>query len=89
MTFCHFLDTHEAVLGDYNFGGENGHQIAKFYLGWRVDIHSFPKIPLVPHFDSEKCLKSGLKGALCVEKWRATRWENWPVLHLQVRKTQH
>ena len=33
MTFCHLFDTQEAVLGDGNFGGANGHQIQKFYLG--------------------------------------------------------
>ena len=68
MTFCHFLDTHEAVLGDCNFGGANGHQIEKLHLGWRVDIQTFPTSPLVPHLDVGKCLKSGLKGALRVGK---------------------
>ena len=89
MTFCHFLDTQEAVLGDCNFGVANGHQIDKFYLGWKVDIQTFPTSPLFPHLDAGKCPKSGLKGALRVEKWRATCWENLPVLHLQLRKTQH
>ena len=89
MTFCHFLDTQEAVLGDCNFGGANGHQIEKFHLGWRVEIQKFPTSPRFPHLDAGKCLKSGLKGALRVEKWRATRQGNLPVFHLQLRKTQH
>ena len=68
MTFCHFLDTQEVVLGDCNFGGANDYQIEKFHLGWRVDIQNFPESPLVPHLNAGKCLK----------KWperRATRWE--------------
>jgi len=89
MTFCHFLDTQEAVLGDCIFGGENWHQIEKFHLGWRVDIQTFPTSPLVPHLDARKFPKSGLKGALRVEKWRATHQGNLPVFHLQLRKTQH
>ena len=89
MTFCHFLDTQEAVLGDCIFGGANEPQIEQFHLGGKVDIYYFPTSPLVPHLDAGKCLKSGLKGALRVEKCRATRWENLPVLHLQLRKMQH
>ena len=49
MTFCHLFDTQEAVLGDFNFGGENGHQIQKFHLGWKLDIQTFPTSPLLPH----------------------------------------
>jgi len=30
--FYPFLATQEAVFGELTFGGENGHQILKFYL---------------------------------------------------------
>ena len=88
MTFCHFLDTQEAVLGDCNFGVDNGHQIEKFHLGWKLDINTFPTSLLLPHLDAGKCLKSWLKGALCVENWGATHQGNLPDFHLQLSKTQ-
>jgi len=74
MTFCHLFDTQEAVLGDCNFGGANGHQIQKFHLGWKVDIQTFPTSPLLPHLDTWKCLKSCSKGARPVQNQCATRW---------------
>ena len=86
MTFCHFFDTQEAVLGDCNFGGANGHQIQKFHLGWKVDIQKFPKSPLLPHLDAEKCPKSGLKGMLHVENWRATHQDIFSSFHLPAQE---
>ena len=88
MTFYHFFDTQEAVLGDCNFRGENGDQIQKFHLGWKVDIQSFPTSPLLPHVDVAKFLKSWLKGAPRVENWGATHQANFPDFHLQLSKTQ-
>jgi len=88
MTFCHFLDTQEAVLGDCNFEEANGHQIEKFHLGWKVDIQTFPTCLLLRHLDAGKCLKSWLKGALRVENWGATHQDILPVFHLQLNKTQ-
>ena len=88
MTFCHFLDTQEVVLGDCNFGGANGHQIEKLHLGWKVDIPTFPTSLLLPHLDAWKCLKSWLKSALRVENWGATHQGNLPDFHLQLNKTQ-
>jgi len=52
MTFCLIFDTQKAVLGDCNFGGANDHQIQKFHLGWKLDIHTFPTSPLLPHLDT-------------------------------------
>lgn len=89
MTFCHFLDTQGAVLGDCNFGGENDHQIEKFHLGWKVDIHKFPTILLLPHLDAGKFLKSGLKGALRVEIRRATHQDIFHILHLLAQEFAH
>jgi len=88
MTFCHFFDTQEAVLGDCNFGGENGHQIHKFHLGWKVDIQTFPTSPILPHLDTGKCLKIWPKGALRVENQGATHQAIFTEFHLQLSKTQ-
>lgn len=75
MTFYHLFDTQEAVLGDCNFGGVNGHQIPKFNLGWKLDIPSFPTSLRSPHWDTWKCLKSYSKCARPLENQRTTSWE--------------
>ena len=72
MTFRPFLDTQEEVLGECIFGGENGYEIKKFHLGWKVDIPKFPTSQPELNFDAMKCPKSGLKGVLGVEIWRTT-----------------
>jgi len=83
-----FFDTQEVVLGDSNFGGENGHQIQKFHLGWKVDIQNFPTIPLFPHLDTWKFLKIFSKGALRIQNQGATHQAIFTEMHLQLSKMQ-
>ena len=47
-----------------NFGGENGGQIQKFHLGWKVDRKTFLKITLGENLDTGKASKSLLQKPL-------------------------
>ena len=64
----HFLATQEAILGDCNFGGENGLQIKKFKLFHNLDSQEFIMSYLVPNLDLGKPSKSSLEKALRTEK---------------------
>jgi len=43
------------------FGGENGGQIEKFHLGWKVDRKIFPESTPGAHLDIRKASKTGYK----------------------------
>ena len=87
MTFCPFLDTREAVLGEFIFRGANGNQIEKFYLGWKVDIQGFPTSYHELNLDVGKCPKNRLKGALRIGI-RALRIGVFgPIFILQLRNS--
>jgi len=58
-----FLDTQVAALGECNFVEVNGHQIGKFYLGWKVDMQGFPTSQPKLNLDVRKYPKSRWKGA--------------------------
>ena len=82
MAFLPLLHTQEEVLGDFIFGGENGNQIQKFHLGWKVDRKGFPTSYLALNFDFRKALKISLKLVLCIEISGAAHREIWPIFHL-------
>jgi len=56
------------VLGKLSFGGENGGQIQKLYLFWKVNRKMFPKRTLEVDLDNGKASKSGCKQELRIGK---------------------
>jgi len=65
---CHFLATHETMLGDCNFGGANELQIKKFKLFQKVNSHGFPTSYPAPDLDLWKPSKISWEKALRTEK---------------------
>ena len=79
--FCHFLYTQEPVLGDWTFGGSNGHQIKKFHLGWKVDRKVLPTSYHEINFDFGKFLQITSKVVLRIEILGAVHRGFWPIFH--------
>ena len=61
-------------MGECTFGGENGHQIGKFHLGWKLDIQTFPTSYCDLNLDTGKCPESRWKGARRIGLRRAARY---------------
>ena len=80
LPHCPYFDTQEAVFAELNFGGENGGQIGKSYLSWKLDRHTFPTSILGANFDTGKAFKSGSKQALRIENQARRIEEIWTSL---------
>ena len=88
MTFWHFFELQKAVLGDLSFDRENGLQIQKLLLGWKVDSQKFPTSLLCLNLDTCKCPNYHSKGAQPVRHWCATRQADFAKMHCTGQKTQ-
>ena len=83
---CPYFDTQEAVLGDWSFGGENGCQIQKFHLGWKLDRQVFPKSTLGLNFYFRKSLKISTKVVRRIQKLARRTKVFCPIFHLLAQK---